>query len=300
MNFLITGGTGLIGQALIAELLKENVNITVLTRDIAKAKVKLPTNVDFITHLSLNDIDASDIVINLAGEPIAEKRWSSSQKKLICHSRWQITEELVAKIKFAKNPPKLFISGSAIGIYGRQSSHPITESFTDFNREFTNKVCETWENIALRASSKKTRVALLRTGIVLAKESGALAKMLTPFKLGVGGKIGHGNQVMSWIHIQDMVRGILHIINHKGLHGPINMTADNAVSNQGFSLALATALNRPCFMTTPGFIIKILLGEMSDLLLYGQNVYPEKLLKSQFDFQYKDIHSALHNLLLKP
>jgi uncharacterized protein (TIGR01777 family) len=297
MNFLITGATGLIGQALINELLKQDVSIKVLTRNIANAKKKLPTDVAFITKLSLSDIESSDIVINLAGEPIAEKRWSLKQKNTICKSRWQITEELVSKIQFAENPPSLFISGSAIGVYGRQNDHLISESFTDFNMEFTNKVCETWESIALRAKSKKTRVAILRTGIVLSKESGALAKMITPFKLGVGGKIGQGKQIMSWIHIQDMVHAIIHIINKKELSGPINMTADNAVSNKTFSKALAAELNRPCLVTTPEFIMKTIFGEMSDLLIYGQNVYPEKLVKSQFDFQYSDINKALHNLL---
>jgi uncharacterized protein (TIGR01777 family) len=297
MKYLITGGTGLIGQALIIKLLQDNVDISVLTRNVAKAKDKLPNNVSFITRLSLDDIESSDIIINLAGEPIAGKRWSSAQKSLICHSRWGITRELVSNIVLAKKPPTLLISGSAIGIYGRQSSEPISESFTDFKVEFTNTVCEKWENIANRAASNKTRVALLRTGVVLAKESGALKELLMPFKLGVGGKIGQGNQVMSWIHIEDMVNAIIHIINNEKLSGPINITAENAVSNKEFSIALAAELNRPCFITTPEFIMKTIFGEMSDLLIYGQNVYPDKLMKSKFYFQYNDINKALNHLL---
>lgn len=297
MNILITGGTGLIGQALIAELYKQDANIIVFTRNIANAQKKLPIHVEFITSLSQSIIESSDVIINLAGEPIAEKRWTSTQKNLICQSRWQITEELVAKIKLAENPPSLFISGSAIGVYGRQNSKVISEDFTDFNIEFTNKVCEVWENIASKACSEYTRVAILRTGIVLSKEGGALTKMLTPFNLGIGGKIGKGNQIMSWIHIEDMIQAIMHIINHEALSGPINMTAENAVSNQTFSNALAAELKRPCFITTPEFIMKAIFGEMSDLLIYGQNVYPDKLVKSQFKFSHNYINKALHHLL---
>jgi len=297
VNFLITGGTGLIGQALISKLHQENINITVLTRDIEKAQIKLPNTVKFITRLSNVELENYDVVINLAGEPIADKRWSKLQKDKICQSRWEITEALVSKIQLAENPPSIFISGSAIGIYGRQNDTPISENFTDFNNEFTNKVCETWENIAMKARTQSTRVAILRTGIVLSKEYGALAKMLPPFKLGVGGKIGQGLQMMSWIHLQDMVNAIIHIINNDMLHGVINMTAEKAVSNKEFSSALASVLNRPCLITTPNFIVKILFGEMSDILIFGQNVSPEKLLKSQFKFKYKDINAAMHNLL---
>lgn len=297
MKILITGGTGFIGQALIKILLQQNAEIKVVTRNIAHAKSTLPNTVEFITHLSLDDIESCDVVINLAGEPIADKRWSAKQKDRICQSRWQLTKQLAESIQLAKNPPHLFISGSAIGIYGRQDNTPITESFSDFHPEFTRNVCEKWENIATSASSSQTRVALLRTGIVLAKDKGALAKMLTPFKLGLGGKIGRGNQMMSWIHIHDMVRAILHIIEHQELHGPINMTAEQAVSNQDFSKVLANTLNRPCFATVPSFLLKVLLGEMSDLLLFGQNVYPEKLLKSQFAFKYQNINAAIEDLL---
>ena len=297
MNYLITGGTGLIGQALIKILLSEHATITVLTRNVNKAQKTLLGNVSMITSLSIEDIELSDIVINLAGEPIADKRWSLAQKNTICQSRWLITKQLVSLIGKAKAPPHLFISGSAIGIYGRQNNQAINEDFTLFHHEFTHEVCQKWEDIASHAACDKTRVVLLRTGIVLAKNKGALAKMLRPFKLGLGGKIADGQQMMSWIHIEDMVKAIIHIIHNEHLHGPINMTAEHAVTNQVFSTTLAAALHRPCLLTTPAPLMKLLFGEMADLLLYGQNIYPKKLIKSHFKFKHSNLDEALQDLL---
>ena len=297
MNYLITGGTGLIGQKLVAKLLQRNANITIFTRNENKAKKHFSSKVAFIERLSIADIEHNDIVINLAGEAIADKRWSATQKDKICASRWTLTEKITTLIKASQSPPQLFISGSAIGIYGRQDHQPITESFINFNNEFTNTVCKKWEDIAMQASTENTRVALLRTGIVLDKNKGALAKMLVPFKLGIGGKIAQGNQVMSWIHIDDMTNAIIHIVDNNELNGPINMTAENAVTNKVFSASLANQLHRPCLLTTPAPVLKLIFGEMADLLLFGQNVYPEKLISSQFIFKYPTINAALESLL---
>ncbi|MDP7591575.1 MAG: TIGR01777 family oxidoreductase [Litorilituus sp.] len=297
MNYLITGGTGLIGQRVIEKLSQKNVKLTVLTRDKIKAKKQCCDKVRLIEHLSLNEIENSNIVINLAGEPIANNRWSKAMKEKICRSRWLLTQQIVSLIEQAKAPPHLFISGSAIGIYGRQSKEEIDENFTDFHHEFTHKVCQKWEDIAMSAMTKNTRVALLRTGIVLAKDSGALAKMILPFKLGLGGKIATGKQFMSWIHIEDMVNAIIHIIDNNELNGPINMTSENAVSNQKFTAALAKILNRPAFLSTPAVLLELLFGEMSELLVYGQNVYPKKLKTSKFTFTYTNIDTALEDLL---
>jgi len=299
MNVLITGGTGLIGKALIKVLRQSHTNITVLTRNCSKAVKTLGTDINVIDELNLSTIENIDAVINLAGEPIANKRWSVEQKKQICQSRWDITEKLSTLIKTAKNPPSLFISGSAIGIYGRQGSLSIDEEFTDYHREFTYEVCSKWENLALAAKSENTRIAILRTGIVLDKHEGAIAKMLLPFKLCLGGKISHGQQMMSWIHIDDMVAAILHIQKTPSLKGFINITAEQPVSNNVFSRTLAKTLNRPCMLTTPAFILKLIFGEMADLLLFGQNVKPTKLKNSGFRFTYPSIDSALKNLLTK-
>ena len=307
MNYLITGGTGLIGRALIDKLLlndatnnkkessEKNIQITVLTRNITNAKKILSSQVKLISEISINDIEHADVVINLAGEAIADKRWSESQKSKICNSRWKITTHLVELINKAKNSPRLLISGSAIGIYGRQGTEFINEQFNNYHKEFTHTVCAKWEELALGASTN-TRVALLRTGIVLADNGGVLAKMLLPFSLGLGGKISKGEQIMSWIHINDMVNAILHIESHEHLSGPINLTAPNPVSNKVFSEALAKQLKRPCFITTPAWLLLLLFGEMSDLLLFGQNVIPQKLIDSGFTFKYSDVNEALSNI----
>ncbi|MGB0936102.1 MAG: TIGR01777 family oxidoreductase [Colwellia sp.] len=296
MNILVTGGTGLIGRALIKELLNQNTSITVLTRSKVKAKKLFDPKVNLIENLSLDNIESCDVIINLAGEPIANKRWSSPQKTKICQSRWQITEQLTQLIKQANLPPSLFISGSAIGIYGSGSNQPIDENFIDFHPEFTHTVCSQWEQKALDACSDKTRVVLLRTGIVLDNNGGAMAKMLLPFKLGVGGKIGDGKQFMSWIHIDDMVSAILHIKEKQDIEGAVNLTAPNAVSNDEFSHSLAKQLNRLCLFTTPKWFLNLLLGEMSGLLVNGQNVVPTKLISSGFVFKHPKLEQALKAL----
>jgi uncharacterized protein (TIGR01777 family) len=299
MNYLISGGTGLIGHNLITALANEGNRITVLTRNKYKAKKLLGSNIKLIEHLSIDDIENQNTIINLAGEPIADRRWTDSQKKKICQSRWDITKKLAELINLAKNPPSLFISGSAIGIYGRQADTPIDESFTQFHQEFTHEVCSRWEALALEAKSDVTRVVILRTGIVLDPESGALAKMLLPFKLGLGGKICNGQQIMSWIHIDDMISAILHIKDTPTIKGAINITANNPVTNADFSQNLAKVLQRPFFFTTPAVLLKIVFGEMADLLLFGQNVVPRKLINSGFNFKYPTIDNALKNLLNK-
>ena len=297
MNYLITGGTGLIGKAFIKSLPKNTSQITVFTRNKVNAKRSLGDSIIYIDELSIDDVESSDVILNLAGEAIADKRWSDSQKDKICQSRWDITQHLVDLINQAENPPSVFISGSAIGIYGRQNNQPINEKFEHYHREFTHHICSTWENIALNVATNKTRVAILRTGIVLTNNGGALAKMIPPFKFGLGGKIGDGEQMMSWIHVEDMVAGIAHIIQSKTLHGVINLTAPKPVSNYQFTHALATSLNRPCRLSTPAWVLKILLGEMSDILLFGQNVIPTKLLDSGFSFKYPNLEISLTHLM---
>ncbi|MBA6328199.1 TIGR01777 family protein [Colwellia sp. MB02u-6] len=298
MNILITGGSGLIGRALIQHLSAER--IIVLTRNPTKTANILPDNIEFISTLDEIDFNELDVIINLAGEAIVDKRWSNAQKNTICQSRWKITQNLVEKIQTATNPPHSLISGSAIGFYGRQGALAIDESYQEIHDEFSHKVCQKWEAIAQTAESDKTRVCIIRTGIVLAENGGALQKMLPPFKFGLGGPIASGEQFMSWIHIDDMVAVLLAAVYQTSLTGIINATAPMPVSNQEFSETLSAVLNRPCLFRVPAFLLRALMGESADLVLYGQNVLPRKLLNNNFKFQYPSLEVALKQLLVEP
>lgn len=297
MKILITGGTGLIGSMLCAQLNAHS--LFVLTRNTDN---KLFSGSNHITPISyIEDVDFNDIdaVINLAGEPIAEKRWNEQQKQLIVQSRLGITQSLVSKINNCVNPPSVFISGSAIGYYGRQSPNLlIDESFEEAFIEFSHELCSMWENEALK-TNQNTRVCILRTGIVLSKDGGALKKLLPSFKLGIGSVVADGRQLMSWIHIQDMVKGIIFLLENSTSNGIFNMTAPNAVNNHEFSKTLAAQLQRPCLLSMPAWVMKLLFGEMADLLIYGQGVYPKRLLGAGFNFDYPTLDKALNDLLRK-
>ena len=291
MQIFITGGTGLIGKHLITRLAPEH-DITVLSRSESKPRAALPAAVTVIENLdSIANFDDYDVIINLAGEPIADKRWTSQQKHQICQSRWQVTTALVTKINASATPPHTFISGSAIGYYGRQGDKPVTENNTEPHQEFTHEVCQRWEQIA-ETVKQHCRVCLLRTGVVLAAEGGALEKMRLPFKLGLGGPIGSGEQYMSWIHLDDMVEGICFLMDHSQCSGPFTLTAPQPVPNKAFVSAFANALNRPAFMPMPGFALKVIMGEAADMLLTGQRVIPQKLLDAGFEFKFDSVDKA--------
>ncbi|GGW62489.1 TIGR01777 family oxidoreductase [Alishewanella tabrizica] len=289
MNILITGGTGLIGSALVRLWQADN-KLWVLSRTERKSN---HDNLTYITRLQQVDFNTLDAVVNLAGEPIANKRWSDAQKTAICQSRWQITDDISQLIQQAETPPKVFISGSAIGYYGRQDAQEITEDYQAFFPEFSHDICAKWENLAMQASNPATRVCLLRTGIVLSDEGGALRKMLPPFKLGLGGVIGSGTQYMSWVHLDDMVALIDFTLKHSKLSGPINAVAPKAVTNKVFTQALASRIKRPALLPMPAFMAKLAFGEMSEILLYGQRVVPKKLLDAGFYFRYPQLAQAL-------
>lgn len=297
MKILITGATGLIGSAL-CKLLDDKHELIALTRNINKAKNTLPNSIIALDNLKDVNFDDLDAVINLAGEPIADKRWSAQQKQKIFQSRLAITEQIVNNINVSDTPPKVFISGSAIGFYGRQpAENAITESYSSTYPEFSHQLCKQWEELALQAHSPDVRVCLLRTGIVLSKQGGALDKMLPPFKLGMGGRMASGKQMMSWIHIDDMVNAIVFLLEDEKAHGAFNLTAPEPVSNTNFTQTLAKTLNRPALFPMPEFVLKLLFGEMSDLLIYGQNVIPEKLEQQGFKFKFKTLDTALNEIL---
>ncbi|KLV09301.1 epimerase [Photobacterium aquae] len=300
MKILITGATGFIGAHLVKQIGEHD--ITILSRDPASASQLLGTAVTAIGSLShFDNLDDFDAVINLAGEPIINKRWSKAQKGRICRSRWDITATLVEKMEAGSQPPATFISGSAVGIYGNQHDLEITEDFDVSGSvdpdDFAYQVCRRWEQLAVSASSPATRVCLLRTGIVLGRNGGALKKMLPPYQLGAGGPIGNGRQYFPWIHIDDMVAAILFLLNTPEAKGPFNLTAPEPVTNRTFSRSLAAALHRPHILFTPAFVLKLALGEASSLLLEGQRALPEKLESLGFTFRFRQIDAALADLL---
>lgn len=296
MNILFTGGTGLIGSAFIQHFAKQH-QFTVLTRRPDNAARMLGSRIRPITRLSsLENLNSFDAIINLAGEPIADKRWTDARKARLEQSRWNITNELATLVNNSERPPQVFISGSAVGYYGRQSSTPISESSHQVHQEYSHRLCRIWEETA-QACAANTRLCIVRTGIVLAANGGALTRMLPPFKLGLGGPIGSGKQMMSWIQLDDMVNLLAHLLQQPQCQGAYNATAPMPVSNKEFSQTLAKVLRRPCLFKVPAFVLRAAFGEMADLILTGQAVLPERLQQSGFSFQYTTLEQALRHTL---
>lgn len=295
MNILITGGSGFIGSRLIRHL-RNHHQITVLTRNPHHALQRIGFDIHTLTNLQeLDSLDGFDAVINLAGEPIAQ-RWSERARMLIASSRWQITEQLVSLWRASQTPPQILISGSAIGYYGRQGSGAIDESYSDIHHEFSHQLCKRWEELAL-ALKDEARVCILRTGIVLGQGGGALARMLPAFRLGLGGPIASGEQYMSWIHIDDMIKAIRFLLEKDHVAGIFNLTAPCPVTNAQFAAALGKALGRPAKMRVPAPIMRCLFGDMADLLIHGQRVMPQRLLDAGFHFCFTQLDDALVQLL---
>ena len=296
MKILISGASGLIGTHLTATLLAKGNQVYKLVRDGAKGIDEIEWSVkdERIDEEKLEDFDA---VVHLAGDNVASENWSDEKKTSIRDSRVKGTRLLVDALKRRVNPPKHFISASAIGFYGNRGAEILNEE-SAAGKGFLPEVCEEWENEALKAANFGARVVFLRTGVVLSKDGGALAKMLTPFKFAVGGVVGSGKQYMSWIALDDEIKIIVFALENPELQGAINLTAPNAVTNEEFTHALGNVLNRPTILPIPEFAIKLLFGEMGEtLLLEGARVYPQKLLDANFTFDYPQLEPALKHLL---
>lgn len=299
MHYLITGGTGLIGSSLCQHLLTSGNDVTVLSRDRQKVYNLFSDKVKAVE--SLDGIDqkhAVDIVINLAGEPIANKKWSEKQKTILEKSRIDLTRNLVNWIKSLQQKPHTLISGSAVGWYGDQGAQPLTED-SGYKSDYAHELCEKWEQAAL-AAPDDIRVCIIRTGLVLSMDGGVLQRLLLPFKLGFGCTLGDGHQFMPWIHITDIVQLIIYISLNPSATGVFNATAPHPVTNKTFTHTLAKQLHRPTFLKAPESILKFALGEMSQLLLGGQKAYPEKAKEIGYQFQYTELDSAFYNLLNRP
>ncbi|OUR64815.1 TIGR01777 family protein [Methylophaga sp. 42_25_T18] len=296
-HYLITGGTGLIGSALCHHLINSNHDVTVLSRQPVNVPRLCGDKVYAVT--SFEDIDDQikfDGVINLAGASIADRHWTQKRKAILEQSRVGITADLVTWIKQRELKPNCLISGSAVGWYGDGSNKILTES-SDFHDEYTHQLCDNWEKQALLAQDLDVRVCIVRTGLVLARKGGFLQKMLLPFKMGLGGHLGDGLQYMSWIHINDMIKLILFLLEKQNANGIFNACSPTPISNKVFSQALAKQLNRPAFLPVPAWLLKGVLAEMSRLLLTGQRAVPEKAQALGFQFDYTELNSALADIL---
>ncbi|KQN47007.1 epimerase [Serratia sp. Leaf50] len=299
MKIFLTGASGLIGRRLTETLVSQSHQVTALTRAPERTAKILGPQVQLWDSLDgKTSLDGFDAVINLAGEPIADRRWTKEQKQTLCDSRWQLTEKLAHLINAGERPPAVFISGSAVGYYGDQGQAVVAEDEPP-NKQFTWQLCARWEALALAAESDKTRVCLLRTGVVLAPKGGALAKMILPFRAGLGGPFGDGQQYMPWIHIDDMVNGIIFLLGHETLNGPFNMVAPYPTRNEQFSALLGEVLHRPSFMRVPASVVRLLMGESAVLVLGGQRAIPKRLEDAGFEFAYTELKPALEDVLEK-
>ncbi len=301
MKIVIAGGSGFLGQPLTHELVAKGHEVVVLTRGRSQStggirSVTWSGSPADTTGAWIAEIDGADAVINLAGAGIADKRWSAARKLELRQSRTDSTRALVGAIRSATKRPSVFLSGSAIGFYGPQPEDgPALDESAPPGTDFFSTLGVDWEAEAHAASALGCRVVILRTGIALARDGGALQKLIPPFKFFVGGPIGSGRQVMSWIHRSDWIELVVFLLRRDDAVGVFNGTAPEPATNAEFSAALGKALGRPSWLPVPGFALKVLVGEMAGpALLAGQRVGPAHALSLGFTFQYPDIQSAIN------
>ena len=294
---MIAGGTGFLGQKLGALLVSDGHHVQTLTRRPARTPDQITWNPDGSAGALPPHLDGADAIVNLSGENIAEGRWTAARKALLVSSRVLPTRTLVRAIAACARPPRVFVSGSAVGYYGPHGDEPVTEA-TPAGSDFLARLCVDWEQEARAAGGARTRLAIVRSGIVLAKDGGALKKMLLPFKLGVGATLGSGGQFMPWIHADDWTAMVSWLIHNESTTGAFNASAPGPVTNHTFTRALGRVLNRPAFLPAPGFAVRAVMGEMADMLLHGQRVMPVHAEQSGFQFTHRALEPALHSLQL--
>ena len=300
MKILITGVTGLIGRAVCQLLVNEDSQVVVLSRR-QPAAIGLTGVSAFCWEPEAESPPAEawegvEAVIHLAGEPVAAARWTEEQKRRIRDSRVKGTRNLVAGMRVAPSRPRILISASAVGFYGDRGDEILKES-SDPGSGFLSDVCLDWEVEAALARELGVRVALVRTGVALSPSGGALEKMLTPFKLALGGRLGSGRQWFPWIHIDDIAGIFRHALMTSAIEGPINGVAPGIVNNGEFTRELAAALNRPVFFPVPEFALRFLMGEMAEVVLSSQRVVPQVALDTGYQFKYPNLRPALESLL---
>jgi uncharacterized protein (TIGR01777 family) len=296
MKILITGSHGLVGKALISELVKDGHEIVSLVRHKSEGASEIEW------HPNQRSIDSErvsgfDVVVHLAGESIASGRWTDEKKRKIRESRVDGTTLLSRALAQSSKAPAAFISASAIGYYGNRADELLNEKSAPGN-DFLAEVCVAWERATGEAEARGVRTVHARFGIILDQEGGALAKMLTPFRMGVGGRIGDGKQWMSWIALVDVLKGLKFVIENESIAGPVNFVAPNPVTNGEFTKTLGDALSRPTLFPMPSFAVRLAFGEMADaLLLSSAKVEPKRLQESGYRFEFENLQPALAAIL---
>jgi len=297
MRILITGGTGFIGKRLCDSLLQAGHQLTVYSRQ--PCRVRLQCGLAVQPLAALEDLSSEhqfDAVINLAGEPIAAKRWTVKRKQQLLDSRLKTTQNLLDAIARMAKPPDCLINASAVGFYGDQQDSDVDEDTVAVD-DFGHQLCAQWEQKACQAESLGVRVCIIRIGLVVGRGGGFLSKMLPVFKLGLGGPFGDGQQWMSWVHRDDLVRLIVWLLNHGRCLGVYNATAPYPVSNEDFTKTLAALLRRPTLLPMPANVARLVFGEMAQLFLTGQRVLPHRITEAGFEFHYPDLKTALAEVL---
>lgn len=304
MRIVVTGGTGFIGRALCRRLADAGHAVTALTRNPEAARAKLSHAVAIAPwqgfHGSIEELAKAlgdcDVVINLAGAPVADGRWTPRTKELLRQSREGTTSAIVTTLAKLKTRPVLLLNASAIGYYGPRGDEELTEAAPSGDG-FLASLCREWEGAARAAERLGVRVVIPRIGVVLGKDGGALAKMLPIFRVGLGGPLGRGTQWVSWIHLDDLVELLMFLMDHAA-SGPVNATAPHPVTNAELAKTMGQVLGRPAFLPTPGFAMKLLFGEMADeLLLTGQRVLPHQAHAMGFHFRFPFVTGALNDIL---
>jgi uncharacterized protein len=298
MKIVIAGGSGFIGQTLTQLLLAEGHSVVILTRKERKSSGKL----EYVRWLDEGvspekEIGNADAFVNLAGVSINDGRWSKSHQKQIYESRMFATDELLRIISLLSTKPSVLVNASAIGIYPSSKSAIYTEDSLETATDFLGKTVHDWENKAQQVEQHSIRAVMMRFGVVLGKEEGALPLMVMPYRLYVGGKVGTGEQWVSWVHVTDVVQAILFAMTNNHLSGPINVTAPAPLRMNDFGKSIGSVLHRPHWLPVPSFAMKMVLGQKSALVLEGQHVIPQVLQENGFEFKFPTLHLALEDLL---
>ncbi|MBU9719858.1 MULTISPECIES: TIGR01777 family oxidoreductase [Bacillaceae] len=298
MKIAIAGGSGFVGKHLTMKLVAEGHQVVILTRNKPHTQHKDITYVEWLTEQAEPEKALTDITafINLAGENLNSGRWTKAKKQDILQSRIDATKEITRIITKMETKPKILINASAIGYYGTSEESTFTEQTDKSGNDFLANVVKTWEQAANDVPDS-VRVVFARFGMILDKDEGALNKMLLPYKLFIGGPLGSGKQWLSWIHIDDLVNAIHFCLMQGEISGPVNMTASEPLRMNDFGKTLGSVLNKPHWAPVPAFLLKIVLGEMSILVVEGQRVLPDKLQEHGFTFQYPNLKPALINIL---